>query len=308
MRYSLQSRFFSAPQTIFVLGLMASLIQWGCGAAQDPAFGEKESVASFAVKVDPNSTSTPESQDPSVASDPSATVASAPVDPDQVFDDLANAPVDTEIGTTVAANESGSTTTSEDNDTTSSGGTTSGNDDKSHGRKSGDSVAHKDDDATTGTTNSNPGTVVGCPSKSEAKACAEILGVPVTQVHLVSQESDITVQQNGVIAVKLTGNKSRLNLNLAGTAEGAKVKGVCLFLAGNQSTADVKVGLEVGTLVYVGRGNQSQGTVTVAEAGVIQKLAGDLSGNQSRLSITGAGDHPCEKVRTRGNDSSFVCQ
>ncbi len=318
-----------APSVLFSLLLATSLT--GCGRDQDPSFGERENEANVMVKVDPNSGGFEPGSEASIDNPDDLANASVPQDPETVFDELANAPLDTDVDIdttayadndpTVASNTGdgdvptgggttvdGSTT---NGGTTPSGGTTT-NGKSNNGSNSSDSTADNDGapGTSTGTTTPPAGDkVVGCPSRSEAKACADILGVPLSRVHLVSREQDVSVQQGGVIAVKLTGNKSRLNLKLEGNGDGAKVKGVCLFLAGNQSTANVKIGgLEVESLVYVGRGNQSQGTVQVNDSGSIGKIAGDLAGNQAKLTVSGEGQHPCDGVRTRGNGTAFVCQ
>lgn len=327
-----------APSVLFSLILAVSLT--GCGRDQDPSFGERENEANVMVKVDPNNSGFEPGSETSIDNPDDLANASVPQDPETVFDELANAPLDTDVdidttaygdndpmvasntgdgdvpaggGTTVDGSVTNGGTTTSGGTPTSGGTTTTTTTGKSNkGSNSSDSTADNDGapGTSTGTTTPPAGDkVVGCPSRSEAKACADILGVPLSRVHLVSREQDVSVQQGGVIAVKLTGNKSRLNLKLEGNGDGAKVKGVCLFLAGNQSTANVKIGgLEVESLVYVGRGNQSQGTVQVNGTGSIGKIAGDLAGNQAKLTVSGEGQHPCDGVRTRGNGTAFVCQ
>lgn len=41
---------------------------------------------------------------------------------------------------------------------------------------------------------------------------------------------------------------------------------------------------------------------------VLDDLDGDLSGNQAMRRLHGRGSHPCEKVRQRGHDTTFVCE
>jgi len=139
------------------------------------------------------------------------------------------------------------------------------------------------------------------------KICADLVGVSVKKVKIAGNQPSVSMRSGEAVAVKLTGNKAFLSLNLIGGRENG-IEGICVFLAGNQAEAMITTNVNVGTLVYIGRGNRTKGQVTIGEGYQLQRSYVDLSGNQSQLSIDGDGQYFCPVPRQSGHDTSFTCQ
>ncbi len=118
----------------------------------------------------------------------------------------------------------------------------------------------------------------------------------------------LAITSDTIVAIKVAGNQGRMDLNLSGAAD-LKVKGICVFVSGNQSSFSANFGAAVGKLVYYGRGNQSKGIVNVSSAGKVANMYADLAGNQASFSISGEGSKSCPvPSRVRGKDSAVRCE
>jgi hypothetical protein len=145
------------------------------------------------------------------------------------------------------------------------------------------------------------------PNPSEINACAELNGVKADSIRLVGNQTQLKISSASVIAIKLTGNQSTLSLELRGPAP-TKIAGICVFLAGNESDALIVNHIQVGRLIYVGRGNQSHTEFLTIAGASLGDVVGDLSGNQAGLSISGDGEYNCGNVRLKGRSSTYACQ
>lgn len=148
--------------------------------------------------------------------------------------------------------------------------------------------------------------IVGPVSSKELALCAKLTGVDAKQIHVMGNQTSKSITANSVIAARVTGNRSNLNLNLQGGEE-TYVRGLCLFVAGNQGSAKVNVGLHLGQLLYVGRGNRSRGEVYVAANGKIDQVVANLSGNATTLQVAGPGNYYCAASRVSGNSGGVSC-
>ncbi len=135
-------------------------------------------------------------------------------------------------------------------------------------------------------------------------ACSKITGASVSSIRLTGKNTARKITSSDVLAIKLAGSRSDLDLSLAGASS---IRGLCLFLAGNESRATVNVGVHLGSLVYIGRGNRSSANIVIEQGGSLGALAGDLNGNSANLSIFGGEDFPCETVLQRNSKSNFQC-
>jgi hypothetical protein len=145
------------------------------------------------------------------------------------------------------------------------------------------------------------------PTDSEINACATLNGVSAESIKLAGNQTQISVSSASVVAVKLTGNESRLSLEIKGSAK-SRIGAICIFLAGNQTDALIQNHIQIGRLVYVGRGNQSHTEFLTVEGASLQDVIGDLAGNQAGLSISGEGEFSCGHVRLKGRSSSYECR
>ncbi len=141
--------------------------------------------------------------------------------------------------------------------------------------------------------------------------CARRHGVGRDRIMVVSSTTAMQITgDDRVVAIKLVGNQSRLDLVIAAQnpRAGGRLAGLCIFLAGNQSRIEVDARIDIGMLYYKGRGNLSAGLFRVAAGATLDTLDVDLAGNQASLDLLGDGDHPCDDVRLKGHATRFGCK
>ena len=147
------------------------------------------------------------------------------------------------------------------------------------------------------------------PSESDIDLCSRHFRVNSTKVKGVNFQngSSLGVGDGEIMAIKLTGNQTRLDLNLVGN-EDQIIRGICVFMAGNRSQLNLNAQIDLGGLVYYGRGNRSTGAINIAEGHRLTKLYVDLAGANPQLTLSGAGEYPCDPVRLRNKKAEFHCQ
>ena len=122
-----------------------------------------------------------------------------------------------------------------------------------------------------------------------------------------SDYQTVAVAEASIIAVKIAGDKTSLNLVLeSATARG--IRGLCLFVTGNESSALIQVGVPLDGIVFYGRGNQTVGQINVIAGGHIAGLYADLKGNQATLVVTGGQADLCTASKLKGNKTQLICQ
>ena len=144
------------------------------------------------------------------------------------------------------------------------------------------------------------------PSEAESESegllesCAKALGTDVKRLKLSGIQNVIVTETDVTVAAKLTGNKSKLTLRVLPTAEqrdrGASAPahpGVCLFLAGNRSSAEVTIETRTAVVTYIGRGNQPRVHLEVASGASVERIETDLKGNGPTLVVDGDGSYSC---------------
>lgn len=141
---------------------------------------------------------------------------------------------------------------------------------------------------------------------AELAQCAKRLGVGKERIMVVGNRTALSLKTDQYVAIKLAGRQTSLDLVVTG-ALGLKVPGICVFVTGHEATANIFLGLDVGKLVYIGRGDESQCQVQVSENTVLSELSTDLAGNQAGFKIGGAGSFACGEVRQKGHKPSFQC-
>ena len=117
----------------------------------------------------------------------------------------------------------------------------------------------------------------------------------------------LDIESGDIIAIKINGNKEQLDLHIMGN-EGDSLKGLCLFLSGNQSKAHLKTNLRIKGLIYIARGNLSSGHLEIQRPGEISAMHADLAGNSAKLTITGEGSYPCDTILERNASAEVSCQ
>lgn len=143
--------------------------------------------------------------------------------------------------------------------------------------------------------------------KALAKACAPHfrgIGSKIRVLSVDRPNESVTISADTVIAFHLRGNMDRIELNL-GASQG--IAGVCLILTGNQAVAQVNSASSFQKLVYVGRGNQSQGQISMLDGASIASTHIEMSGNQPQLELRGVAPETCKSAKVKGNAGSLSC-
>lgn len=87
-------------------------------------------------------------------------------------------------------------------------------------------------------------------------------------------------------------------------AEVPAFKGICIFMAGNQATANVKVeNANLGKFGLIARGNQAEMNLTVGDKGEVSDFFIDGKGNEPVLNISGEGKYSCPSADDFGRGS-----
>ena len=148
----------------------------------------------------------------------------------------------------------------------------------------------------------------GQPS-GEAVLCAAHFGVPVEQVIVTGdkQSETLAIAQSSIVAIKLAGDRTSLELMLQSTDE-LRIHGLCLFLTGNQTSAIIHIASPLDGVVYYGRGHETSGQIDVTAGGSIAGLYADLRGDQAMLTVAGVVQDVCDHVTLKGNHPQFSCQ
>ncbi|MBC7658697.1 MAG: hypothetical protein H7249_03230 [Chitinophagaceae bacterium] len=133
--------------------------------------------------------------------------------------------------------------------------------------------------------------------------CAKLAGVSSDQVKVNGSVKDIKLTSQQPLALKVTGNKNLVTLNLATQAPATQVKAICLFLAGNQNSVNILVGIHVGAIFVKARGHLAKVEIQTTKDSVIESIDMDAQGNGGSLSIAGEGSFPCD-----GLNPSIICQ
>lgn len=151
-----------------------------------------------------------------------------------------------------------------------------------------------------------------CPraDHSLVSSCAEMAGVPVEKVVVVGNQSSVKIESDKTLLMMVAGNKSSVELNLKPSAgESGSIRGLCLRVLGNEANVKVHIGANVGSVYYLGGGNQSEGEIEILEGGKISNnFSALLFGNESKLNVHGAGEYSCPNAVTKGNGTAVICQ
>ncbi|MEZ4741935.1 MAG: hypothetical protein R3B45_05730 [Bdellovibrionota bacterium] len=146
-------------------------------------------------------------------------------------------------------------------------------------------------------------------TEKELNACAVIQQVGASYVHVIGGKNQEAIKLNSVIAVKVSGNHGKLDLDINGNGGQDSIKGICIFVTGNQGSATLNLdGIYVESLTYIGRGNKSEGKVVVSSDAGLGRVYADLRGNQAKLSVSGDGSYNCGTALVKGHSSSYTCE
>lgn len=144
-------------------------------------------------------------------------------------------------------------------------------------------------------------------AKTVAKACAPALrnlGKALSVVSLHESNSTITIVPNSVIALKITGDRTKVVLDLDSQTP---LLGLCFFLAGHETELQFTTASPVKAMAVVEAGDQASAQITLS-AGSSETLSVDMRGHNPMLSIQGVSADLCEQARPRNAAASYSCQ
>lgn len=139
-----------------------------------------------------------------------------------------------------------------------------------------------------------------------AKACAKSFAGKAKAIRVISSEenlSNLSINEETVIAARLSGNQSKLTLDIAGVD---KIAGICIFATGNQPQITINSAVNIGRLVYAAAGNQSKGVISLSQQAELEESVIVLKGNKHELEIKGVPASHCSAATIKGNGS--VCR
>jgi hypothetical protein len=142
-------------------------------------------------------------------------------------------------------------------------------------------------------------------SKAVAKACLPHFRGMSQKIRVIdtAAQSSVRVAPGTVLAFKLTGNYSNLNIHLPA---GNDVPGVCFFVAGNHADVKFSTASQVGGFAYIAAGNQSSGAIEFLGGSPVRSHI-ELKGNQAALSVAGMNADLCQGANLKGNAPRFQC-
>jgi hypothetical protein len=113
------------------------------------------------------------------------------------------------------------------------------------------------------------------------------------------------IKGDNAIVVRSVGNSRSFTIDLSTTV--GRIPGICIFEAGNQASVDLKIGISIGRIVYLGRGNTSTGSITFSGNSSLNSGIVDLKGNLPSLAVAGAASAGCSKISATGNLDHYTC-
>lgn len=156
------------------------------------------------------------------------------------------------------------------------------------------------------TTASAPAAAVS-EAKAVAKACAPHfanLSQKIRVIDSATAQSNLTISADTVIAFKVTGNQSKLLVNLPA---GSTLPGVCFFVSGHEAEVQFNTASAVQGFAYIAAGDQSSGKASFQAASPDVSHI-ELKGNQASLTTQGLSDGLCQEAKTQGHAAGLQCQ
>lgn len=160
-----------------------------------------------------------------------------------------------------------------------------------------------------GVSNTKPRITENLPG-NETSICAAHFRVGTENIVEVEKNNDkapIAIESGSIIAIKVTGNQTMMNITIKGTTA-SDLKGVCLFLTGNSTTVDFTTLANLSGLVYYGRGNETEGRIFIGEGATIGQSVVDLRGNNNKLVMEGMGENCSNVISKESNTGGFSCK
>ena len=139
------------------------------------------------------------------------------------------------------------------------------------------------------------------------KLCSELFKGKAKYIKMIhSPDSVATLQANSktVIAVRLSGNQAKFDLNVGGSQ---KLAGLCILATGNMPSTKISSSVDMGQIVYVGRGNQSRASFAF-NASKLDSAYVNLKGNSHKVNFEGVGAAVCSTLELSQGKSTVTCK
>jgi len=167
----------------------------------------------------------------------------------------------------------------------------------------GDPDDTDDNDDPTNETPKGGDNTPGGADKEGVADCAKLTGLDASRIKVAGSTQNIKLSSQQGLSMKVTGNKNVVTLDLASQPVDTVVKAICIFIAGNQNTIELDIGVHVQTLAIIARGNRPSIQVSTTEGSIIDSIKFDAKGNGGKLTVDGEGTFPCDKA-----NPGIVCQ
>lgn len=147
------------------------------------------------------------------------------------------------------------------------------------------------------------------PTEAEIAQCSKHFDEDVKGLKISGNKNTAEISKADIVAVRLTGNQSSVNILLTSDGEGTEsIKGVCIIATGNKPATNlVLTDVNVGKVVYMASGNSSTAAFEVSEESTMTDFEANLKGKDHSLSVSGDGTYSCEKISSKGKDANVTC-
>jgi hypothetical protein len=144
-------------------------------------------------------------------------------------------------------------------------------------------------------------------TNEEIAQCAALAG-DAARLSVIANKSDVTLATETSMLLYVKGNKSRTHLRVQGKDANQILEAVCLIIRGNKAAIDVEIATHVRKVLYLGKGNKSQGNIVVQANGRVDDLQVELKGNKATILVSGEGNFSCSQVSVKGNKADAECR
>ncbi len=140
-----------------------------------------------------------------------------------------------------------------------------------------------------------------------AAACGRHLKGFASKIVVISADealSSLNIGPDTALAVRLTGNQSRLSLSLGA---GQPLAGICFVMRGHESSAQFTTASDVKKLVYLAAGDQSKGELQWNDGAALGAARIELTGHAPSLSLSGVSATACNGALLKNKSARVQC-
>ncbi len=143
-------------------------------------------------------------------------------------------------------------------------------------------------------------------NREDSSSCAQTLEANSELIRIAGSQKQVSIQSQELVLARITGDRNQLDLNLSGKDSSAQMKGICLFIAGHQNKALIKIQHPLSALFIKARGDQALVEIEISKEGKIGKIVWDARGNSPHMNIRGPkASYSCPEATGK---SKVTCQ